>query len=139
MLIVSCETSLQFFPQIHLYVCIVSGTVQSLVAIALSSRSMNISWQPPVDRQTAEQIDHYQINITHVGGFEYLTTTLATSMVVGSLHPNYVYQCSVSYITNGFLGPVTHVKLQLPPEGLLITYSRIQSTCNVCVSLLSSN
>ena len=95
---------------------IVPGTVQSLRATALSSRSMNISWQPPLEQ--ADQIEYFQVNVTHVGGwFEYVTTTVSLSVVLDSLHPNYVYQCSVTFSTSNGLGPLTHVLLQLPPEG----------------------
>ena len=100
----------------NLLCIVVPGTVQLLVAFALSSRSMNVSWQPPLSKEIAEQIDHYQISVTHVGGFEYVTTTPLTSLVVNSLHPNYIYQCSVTYKTNSGIGPFSHVLLQLPPE-----------------------
>ena len=100
---------------------LVPGTVQSLVAVAVSSRSMNISWKLPDNLNTAKQIIEFQIHVNHFGGGSdddegYHTTTLSKYVVVGSLHPNYVYQCSVTFRTNAGLGPLAYVLLKLPPD-----------------------
>ena len=89
------------------------------MAVAVSSNSMNISWLPPEDINTAKEIIEYQIHISQFGGSDddgYLTTTFSKSTVVGSLHPNYVYQCSVTFRTSTGLGPLAFVLLKLPPD-----------------------
>ena len=65
-----------------------------------------------------QQIYDYQVNVTHFRGTgeAYVTTTTATSVVVQSLHPDYVYQCSVTFQTIKGLGPLAHVLLKLPPD-----------------------
>ena len=99
---------------------LVAGTVKGLVAVAVSSQSMNISWFPPDDINTANEIIEYQVRVAHFGGSGtddgYLTTTISKSIVVGALHPNYVYQCSVTFRTRSGLGPLSFVLVQLPPD-----------------------
>jgi receptor-type tyrosine-protein phosphatase Q len=96
----------------------VPGTVQSLMAVAVSSRSMIISWQPPIEEQRNGQIIEYNVNITLYKGTgeSYMTTSVSTSVVVNSLHPNYVYQCFVASRTSAGLGPLNQVVLKLPPD-----------------------
>ena len=101
------------------FLALVPGTVRSLLAVAISPRSMNISWQPPEYSESSKEIIEYQVTVTHfgvVGEDEHLATTASKSVVVGSLHPNYVYQCSVTFRTSEGLGPVAHVLLKLPPD-----------------------
>ena len=81
---------------------------------------MNISWRQPESLDSAKQILEYQISVTQfgeAGGKEHLFTTVSKSIVVGSLHPNYVYQCSVTFRTAEGLGPKALVLLKLPPDG----------------------
>lgn len=82
---------------------------------------MNISWQPPGDGEGyAGQITDYVVNITLLAASEediYSTTTQSESVVVGSLHPDYLYQCSVVPRTSAGPGPSTHTLLRLPQDG----------------------
>jgi hypothetical protein len=97
----------------------VPGSVQSLAAVALSTRSMKVSWLPPLDGDRTRQIIDYQINVTLIRGpgeDRYTTTTGSTSVLVRSLHPNYLYQCSVTSRTSAGPGPLNHVLIQLPPD-----------------------
>ena len=89
------------------------------MAVAVSSRSMIISWQPPIEEQRNGQIIEYNVNITLYKGTgeSYMTTSVSTSVVVNSLHPNYVYQCFVASRTSAGLGPLNQVVLKLPPDG----------------------
>ena len=86
---------------------------------ALSPQSVIISWQPPLEEERNGQIIDYHINVTHYKGEggTYVTVSASTSVVVNSLHPNYIYQCSVSSRTSAGLGPLKNVLLKLPPDG----------------------
>lgn len=97
----------------------VPGTVQSLMATALSPQSVIISWQPPLEEERNGQIIDYHINVTHYkgNGRTHMTVTASTSVLVNSLHPNYIYQCSVASRTSVGLGPLNQVLLKLPPDG----------------------
>ena len=81
---------------------------------------MNVSWQPPVDGEGAGQAADYLLNVTLPGApgeDRYSARTDSTSVVVGSLHPDYLYQCSVVPRTSAGPGPLTQTLLQLPPDG----------------------
>ena len=88
------------------------------MADALSPRSINISWQPPPGEERNRQTIDYYINVTHFNGSSdpYVTTAVSTNVLVHSLHPNYIYQCSVAPRVSSGLGPSTHVLLKLPPD-----------------------
>ena len=93
-----------------------SEAVQSLIALSLSPQTMNISWLPP--NHVDEHIIDYQINVTHIkqsNGDQYQTT--ATSIIVAFLHPNYIYECSVTYRTSKGLGHPSKLYFQLPQDG----------------------
>ena len=62
------------------------------------------------------QIVEYRINITEVNTgtvFERVSTT--TSLVISSLHPDYVYQWIVTAVTIG-VGPYTSISTIRTPE-----------------------
>lgn len=80
---------------------------------------MNISWAPPDDISTVKEIIEYQLTITHFGDPSDQGQVIVTdfkSIVLGSLHPNYVYQCSVTFRTSTGYGPVASVLIKLPPD-----------------------
>ena len=60
---------------------------------------------------------------------EHISTT--TSLTVSSLHPFYVYQCSVAAFTNAGTGPYSGVTVQMPEDGRQnwIGRNRILSDC----------
>ena len=113
MLLCSCP----FCSRYMLY-SIVPGTVQNLMANALSPRSMRVSWQPPMEEERNGEILDYHVNVTLVGstGEPHTFTTPTTSIVVDSLHPHYIYLCSVTARTRAGLGPVTTILERLLPD-----------------------
>lgn len=88
---------------------------------------MNVSWQSPIDGEGAGgRTTEYHLNVTLLtaqGKEEvYSITTQSTSVLVRSLHPNYLYQCSVVPRTAAGPGPLSVTLILLPPDGWLTYY-----------------
>ena len=89
--------------------------------MAVDSRTLNLSWQPPADINTNGIIQQYVIEITETdtGSIFQLATNL-TFLVVNDLHPYYEYCCTVAAETVD-LGPHSApVTILLPEDGKLI-------------------
>lgn len=111
---------------------VLPGPVQQLLAVALTPQSMRVSWQLPVEENN--EIINYSVNITVVGSNETLQIVTITSYVtVESLHPNYLYQCSVAARNNDGLGPPANVIKRTPPDG-----ERVRVVVYCCKSVCSS-
>ena len=91
-------------------------TVRSLMGTAMSSRSMNISWQQP---EGIQKILDYHITISPLNGNSPPRnfTTTSTSIVVDLLHPDSFYLCTVASRVSIGLQPSTNVLLKLPADG----------------------
>jgi receptor-type tyrosine-protein phosphatase Q len=77
-----------------------SGRPSNSTGISLNSTHILLSWDPPPLNQTHGEIEEYRITIT-----EYETDSVAvytsdtTELVVGPLHPYYIYNCSIQAVT----------------------------------------
>lgn len=78
-------------------------------AIVRDSRAIVCSWNlPPFEHQNGHIIE-YRINVTEViTGRVFVRVSTSTSLVIGSLHPDYVYQWVVTAVTIG-VGPYTAI------------------------------
>lgn len=68
----------------------------------LSSRSINLQWQPPSFEHQNGRIVSYEIqcDIVDTSTDQLLTlTSITTEKTINGLHPYYTYQCSVSAVT----------------------------------------
>ena len=82
---------------------------QSPLATTRNSRTVVCSWQPPPFEDQNGFIIQYRINVTEViTGREFVLVSTTTSLVVGSLHPDYIYQWVVTAVTVG-VGPYTAI------------------------------
>ena len=84
-----------------------TGAPLSVEAVAVSSSSIRITWNPPLPEQQNGVIRSYYINVTE------LPTGIVREIVahgdesieiVNLLHPYYVYECTIAAFTVG-LGP----------------------------------
>ncbi len=79
--------------------------------MSLNSTHIYLTWEPPPPSQVNGVIREYRVNVTEdVTGrvFQYTTTPNDRQLTVGSLHPYYIYHCSVVALTVQ-LGPYTSV------------------------------
>ena len=82
-----------------------SAPPQNLSGFAVDHTSISLSWSPPPVHLQNGNITHYEINITErETGLVFQYTTTNTSIVISSLHPDYIYDCIVAAFTVA-LGP----------------------------------
>ena len=92
----------------------------NIVALSLNSTSVQLSWDPPPADQQNGIITDYYINMTEVetGVTVQLTVTSATTLLVSTLHPYYVYNFFISAATVVGQGPYsTLFSVQTPEDG----------------------
>ena len=91
---------------------------QNLTVTPINSRSVHLSWSPPLSEHHNGVIRQFWINITEADtGRRFQWTSLGTSLTVPSLHPFYTYWFSVAAYTVD-LGPFSESSvLQMPQEG----------------------
>ena len=82
---------------------------QNPTAVVRNSRTIFCSWNPPPVEHQNGVIIEYRINITEVNTsrvFVRISPGTTTSLEISSLHPNYIYQWTVTCVTVG-AGPYT--------------------------------
>ena len=94
-------------------------TVQSLMATALSPRSLNISWKPPLNEETTGPILEYHVNISALNGNResQIIVTTSTNILVDMLHPGSIYLCIVASMSDSRLQQSTGILVEMPPDG----------------------
>ena len=121
---VSCNTSHYTFAD-QFYSCLIhytapSGAPVNIIAISLTSTSVQLSWNPPPADQQNGIITNYYINMTEVetGVAVQLTVTGPTMLLIDTLHPYYVYNFFISAATVVGQGPYSTVfSIQAPEDG----------------------
>ena len=94
---------------------------EDLLATALDSRTLHISWQPPAEEDRNGIIRRYVTNITELNtGTDFELESTNTEITLQNLHPFYQYSCSVAAETVA-LGPSTPVvTIEMPEDGNLL-------------------
>ena len=94
---------------------------ENLIATPLDSKTLRITWQPPVEEERNGIIRRYVINITELNsGNEYQLENASTEITVQDLHPFYRYSYSVAAETVA-LGPFTPSSIiEMPEDGMFI-------------------
>ena len=88
----------------------------SPTGVAVSSRSLSLSWSPPPPEHQNGIIRHYLVNITELEtGRIFHHMTPATSIQISLLHPYYTYNWRVSAYTVE-MGPYTNISTVTTPE-----------------------
>ena len=82
-----------------------SGPPENISVSAINSTSIDISWEPPARNLQNGYIVEYHVTVaeTNTGSFVFSVIT-GTSLHLTSLHPYYIYACSVAAVTVG-IGP----------------------------------
>ena len=116
---------------------------QNLTVTPVNSRSVHLSWSPPLREHYNGVIRQFWINITEVDtGRKTQMTSLGTSLTVPSLHPFYIYWFSVAAYTVD-LGPFTEpLMLQMPQDGMNKINgdtTTLHSYINICFILGTCN
>ena len=77
-----------------------SGAPQNVVAVAVTSRSIRVTWEPPQDDQQNGVIQHYKIVVMVQQTRDILTlNTTSTSITIPNLHPAYDHTVEVAAVT----------------------------------------
>lgn len=95
------DESLLVCDNFYIYVFIApSSPPRRVVVVPISSRSLQVSWQPPSTPNG--QITEYHINITEINTntWREVRSTSLTKLITG-LHPYYTYITSVAAVTIG--------------------------------------
>ena len=89
-----------------------------MVAVAVDSRTLTLTWNPPPTEDHNGIIREYHIDITETEtGEMFRLTSTVTFLAVQSLHPYYTYLCAVSAYTV-LEGPYSlDVAIQMPVDG----------------------
>lgn len=96
-----------------------SGVPQSVEAVAVSSTSIRLTWNPPLAENQNGQIRSYHINVSAVEDGEMMyfeTDGFSTIFILNSLHPYYLYNIRIAAFTVG-MGPYTTVEERTHSEG----------------------
>jgi len=96
-----------------------SGTPTNVQVVAISSRSIRLTWEPPRPEDQNGIIVAYNITITEAetGRVWYFQKEGTKSLlVVNFLHPYYTYNCSISAETVG-PGPPAFASITTHQEG----------------------
>ena len=111
---------------------------ENLIAIPLDSRTLHITWQPPVEEERNGIIRRYVINITELdSGNEYQLENVTTEITVQNLHPFYRYSYSVAAETVA-LGPFTPGSIiEMPEDGKLTKFCHVEGILIIILSSLT--
>ena len=135
---------LVFIVVIYIYCCscIAPGShPTNFTGSSLNSTHVQLNWAPPPESQINGVIREYRLNITEDATgivFHYTTSASIRELVIGPLHPFYVYHCSVVAITVE-QGPYTSVfTIQTEEDSKLFILSVYSDYYNIFCVLHSS-
>jgi len=102
---------------------------QDLEVTLIDSRSVYLSWSPPLREHHNGIIRQFWINVTEVDtGRRYQMTSFGSSLTISSLHPFYTYEFSVAAYTIG-PGPFSEPSVQLMPQDGKCEYETYVIVC----------
>lgn len=87
--------------------------------VAINSRTLELTWEPPEKEHQNGLIRQYIVSITVLETLQVDRRTVEGTtrrFLLGNLHPFYTYNCSVSAVTIA-TGPVANAVVQLPEDG----------------------
>ena len=97
-----------------------SASPREIGGEALSSSSLLLTWQPPLDDQLNGILTGYVVNVTETEtGNQYQISTDAAQYTFEGLHPFYQYMFIVAALTVG-QGPFSEIfPLRMPQDGMI--------------------
>ena len=87
------------------FILVPSAPPRVSLAVAESSSLISLYWLPPLSIHINGQLHYYRVNVTETNtGKKWTFLAVDTELKIGSLHPNYVYEYTLSAHTIGY-GP----------------------------------
>lgn len=96
-----------------------SGAPEKLTVVALSSSTVQVSWDPPPRDKLNGPINGYVLSIVGVNSHEEfeIDTNRSSNITFSSLHPFYTYSYTIAAVGIG-IGPYSSAVLfQMPEDG----------------------
>ena len=96
-------------------VCVItdpSGTASNVSGIALNSTHIHLTWDPPPRDLWHGELSEYRIDVTELETgttLRFFSNPNITEATIGSLHPYYTYNCTISAVTVVGEGPPSTV------------------------------
>ena len=96
---------------------------------SITSTSVTLSWDPPPQHQLNGVLRNYVVIILELStGRNSSLTSINPQIVLGDLHPFYMYNFSVCAVTSD-IGPCEYFEpVQLPQDGMFNLYIPLTST-----------
>ncbi len=117
------------------------GNPTNFTGSSLNSTHIYLSWDPPPASQVNGIVRGYHLNITEAAtGQVYQYVINDTYITVGSLHPFYVYHCTVAAFTVQTGSNVSFFSIKTAEDSKFNVYyvKRIMKTC-IAVSCIFKN
>lgn len=84
----------------YISVCTAPGTPSNSSGVAINSTHIFLTWDPPHQNQTHGDIQGYIITVLEYETADVLQySSNTTDLIIGPLHPYYIYNCSISAVT----------------------------------------
>ena len=96
-----------------------SAPPTNLNGYAIDHASLYFEWEPPPLHQQNGVVVQYLVNVTeHETGLMFQQITTQLNITLMSLHPDYVYECSVSAVTvaEGPFSPPFQIRVHVARE-----------------------
>ena len=107
---------------IRCHLLVPSGAPENIISTSLSSTSVQLSWNPPLDDQQNGIITEYYVNVTELetGMTSQLIVSGGNQLLIDTLHPYYVYNFFISAATNVGQGPYSPMfSIQTLQDGMI--------------------
>ena len=90
--------------------------------LATSSRTVNLTWNPPLLPSRNGEITLYTVNVSVIESEEiFQFTSVSTELALSSLSPYYTYEYMIAALTIAGRGPFSEsVTIQMPEDGKAI-------------------
>ena len=107
----------------HFYT-VPSGSPANVTALVVTSRTIQVVWDPPPAHQQNGPILHYVVMVMVEQNHTSFTVNItSTSTIIPGLHPSYHYSIGIAAVTTG-TGPFSRsITVTTPDDGELYGYS----------------
>lgn len=98
-----------------------SGTASNVSGIALNATHIHLTWDHPPRELLHGELSQYRIDVVELETDTVLTffsTPVITEATIGSLHPYYTYNCTISAVTVGEGPPSTVITVRTAEDGM---------------------
>ncbi len=107
---------------IYFFLLAPSSAPENISFKILSSSSIELSWQPPLESHINGILRLYRVAVRSVAdsavAYDNVVGHNTLTVQISELHPYYQYTCSVSAVTTEE-GPPANASVMMPPDGKL--------------------